>query len=349
MSEKLIEIDGSMGEGGGQILRNAVALSAVLLKPIRVYNIRAKRSNPGLRPQHLTGVKAVAALSSAEVSGLKVGSMEIVFKPRRRRGGRFTFNVGTAGSITLALQTIIPLAFGISKPLSINLGGGTDVKWSPTWNYFKDVFLHILNKIGVDVRADLVRRGFYPKGGGEANVDIYPAKDPESLCLEKQRYEKIDGVIAVSKLREDIPRRIKHSIIKLCLEKSIPCQIYIDRDDESPSEGVSVTLWSSSSDSRIGSSEIGERGLPSEKLGRMMFESIVKEMESGASVDIHLADQILVYLAYISSRYGGKSYFYVREITNHTRTNMWLIEKFLPVKMSVRRERELYRIEIKGI
>ena len=345
----MIEIDGSYGEGGGQILRSSISLSVLTKKPVRIKNIRANRPNPGMRAQHFTAVKILEKISNASTRGLEIGSRELEFYPGDIEGGRFRFDIGTAGSITLALQTIIPLAFEISKPLSINLRGGTDVKWSPTWNYFKDVFLHILNKIGVDVRADLVRRGFYPKGGGEANVDIYPAKDPESLCLEKQRYEKVNGVIAVSKLREDIPRRIKHSIIKLCLEKSILCQIYIDRDDESPSEGVSVTLWSDSFDSRIGSSEIGERGLPSEKLGRMVFESIVKEMKSGASVDIHLADQILVYLAYIASKYGSKSYFYVREVTNHTRTNMWLIEKFLPVKMSVSRERELYRIEIKGI
>lgn len=345
----MIEIDGSHGEGGGQILRNSVSLSVLTGEPVLIKNIRANRPNPGLRAQHLTAVKVLKEISNAQVDGLEIGSMELRFSPDDICGERYRFDIGTAGSITLVLQTIVPLSFDISRSLSLNLRGGTDVRWSPTWNYFDNVFLDTLRSIGIDVETKLIRRGFYPKGGGEVDVEIHPADDLRPLLLEEQDYGDIHGSIAVSRLREDIPRRIKHSITKEVMDRSLHCKIDIDRDDESLSEGVSVTLWSDSKESRVGVSEVGERGLPSERLGRMVAEDIFKEMESRVSLDIHMADQMLIYLAYISAMYGERSSFLTREITGHTSTSAWLIEKFLPVRIDIDRKGGLFRIDIRKI
>ena len=345
----MIEIDGSYGEGGGQILRSSISLSVLTGKPVLIKNIRANRPNPGLRAQHLTAVRVLKEISNASAEGLEIGSPRLEFHPKAIEEDGYRFDIGTAGSITLVLQTIIPLSFEISKPISLTLRGGTDVRWSPTWNYFNDVFLHIVKAIGIDARTKLIRRGFYPKGGGEVEIEIFPVQNPKPLLLEEQEYSDIGGVIAVSKLKDDIPKRIKHSVIKTALERSISCQIDVDRDDESPSEGVSITLWSDSKESKVGASEIGEKGLPSEKLGRIVAENVLKEIESRSSLDIRMADQILVYLAYISAKYGERSFFFTREITGHTRTNAWLIEKFLPVKIIMNRVGKLFKIEIRGI
>src|SRR5436309_9372853 len=162
----MIEVDGSFGEGGGQVLRTAVALAAVLSKEIHVFNIRAGRAEPGLRPQHMTGVKAAAELCSANLQGLEVGATEFVFKPGRLRAGTFRFDVGTAGSVTLVLQTLMPMIAFAPGPVQLEITGGTDVKWSPPIDYVRLVTLPILKKIGYLGDLEIVRRGHYPKGGG---------------------------------------------------------------------------------------------------------------------------------------------------------------------------------------
>src|SRR5439155_1487941 len=162
----MIEVDGSYGEGGGQVLRTAVALAAVLSKEIHVFNIRAGRAEPGLRPQHMTGVQAAAELCSANLQGLEVGATEFVFKPGKLRAGTFRFDVGTAGSVTLVLQTLMPMLAFAPGPVQLEITGGTDVKWSPPIDYVRLVTLPILKKIGYHGHMETVRRGHYPKGGG---------------------------------------------------------------------------------------------------------------------------------------------------------------------------------------
>src|SRR5213593_559478 len=162
----MIEVDGSFGEGGGQVLRTAVALAAVLSKEIHVFNIRAGRAEPGLRPQHMTGVKAAAELCSANLQGMEVDATEFVFKPGKLRTGNFRFDVGTAGSVTLVLQTLMPILAFAPGAVQLEIAGGTDVKWSPPIDYVRLVTLPILKKIGYQGDLETVRRGHYPKGGG---------------------------------------------------------------------------------------------------------------------------------------------------------------------------------------
>ena len=344
----MIEIDGSYGEGGGQILRSTVTLSVLTQKPVRITKIRANRPNPGLRAQHLTAIKFLKELSNADVKGLEIGSSIVEFYPGELIEKDYKFDIGTAGSITLVLQTVIPLAFNIRRAIRIKLSGGTDVKWSPTWNYFREVFLPIVNKMGVDVDAKLIRRGFYPKGGGEVELTLNPVNRFSPLQISEQDYNEVKGSIAISKLRDDIARRIEHAIVKNLVKKSIPCKINVERDDSSLSEGVSLTLWSEGEESVIGASSVGERGLPSDKLGRETSEEIFKEMSSRESLDTHMADQILIYLSFVAATKGEESFFLTREITGHARTNAWLMEKFLPVKIVIERKGKLFEVRVKG-
>jgi RNA 3'-terminal phosphate cyclase (ATP) len=165
---KVIEIDGSFGEGGGQVLRTAVALSALLGREVHIKNIRAKRPNPGLRAQHMTAVKAVAALCDAETIGLEIESTELSFMPRKIVSGSFKFDVGTAGSISLVLQALMPAGAFSSGGTEFEITGGTDVRWSPTIDYVRFVILPMLSRLGYAAELKLIRRGHYPKGGGKS-------------------------------------------------------------------------------------------------------------------------------------------------------------------------------------
>lgn len=344
----MIEIDGSYGEGGGQILRSSISLSVLTQQPVVIKKIRANRPNPGLRAQHLTAIKILKEFSDADVKGLEIGSSVVEFHPCRLVEKNYKFDIGTAGSVTLVLQTIIPLAFEIKSSIHVKLRGGTDVKWSPTWNYFRDVFLPLVRKIGINVDAKLIRRGFYPKGGGEIEVTLHPARRLQPFRVMEQNYGEIGGIIAISKLRDNIAKRIEHAAVKRAVKESIPCKIGVERDDSSASEGVSITLWSRSEESIIGVSKVGEKGLPSEKLGGGAAEEIINEMLSKESLDTHMADQILIYLSYIAVKKGDESVFLTRDITEHTRTNAWLIRKFLPVEISVERKNGLHEVRIRG-
>src|SRR5437879_9281546 len=181
----MIEIDGSYGEGGGQVLRTAVALAAVLSKGIHVFNIRAGRAEPGLRPQHMTGVKAAAELCSSELEGLRVGSTEFTFKPGKLRAGTFRFDVGTAGSVTLVLQTLMPILAFAPGTVQLEITGGTDVKWSPPIDYVRLVMLPILKKVGYHGELELVRRGHYPKGGGLVKFSSGGASKLRAMTYQK--------------------------------------------------------------------------------------------------------------------------------------------------------------------
>ena len=168
------EIDGSYGEGGGQLLRTSVVLAAITGLPVHMYNIRAKRSNPGLAPQHLTAVKAVAALCNAQTEGVEVKSQEIIFRPGPLRGGEYDFPVGTAGSVTLVLQAALPAAMACGEKLRMRISGGTDVRAAPPLDYFRYVLLPLVYSMGARAKIEVLLRGYYPRGGGKVVVDVEP-------------------------------------------------------------------------------------------------------------------------------------------------------------------------------
>src|SRR3989442_6998839 len=208
----MIEVDGSYGEGGGQVLRTAVALAAVLSKEILVFNIRAGRAEPGIRPQHMTGVKAAAELCSANLQGLEVGATEFVFKPGKLRVGTFRFDVGTAGSVTLVLQTLMPILAFAPGPVQLEITGGTDVKWSPPIDYVRLVALPILSKIGYRGELELVRRVHYPKGGGLVRFLTQGPSKLQTLTNEKSgSISRIYGISHATALPRHVAERQANS------------------------------------------------------------------------------------------------------------------------------------------
>ena len=321
-------IDGSYGEGGGQILRTAVALSVLTKKPVEIDNIRANRPNPGIKPQHYTAMKSIEELCDGESEGLEIGSSHLKFIPGEIKSGKYKFDIGTAGSITLVFQACLLSAVKAHEPITMRVVGGTDVKWSPSWDYFTYVFLQLLQKMGIMVNVQLIKRGYYPKGGGEAVLTINPSKEILPLHLEKQReFSAVDGIIHSANLPGHISTRMKHAAIKMLLKKNLKATIKIE-ETQSLSPGTGITLWTKSNDATLGSTNLGEMGIPAEKIGEDAASQILQDIEIGATIDIHAFDQILPYFA-IAQKKGLTCV--VREISNHARTNMWLVKQFFDV------------------
>ena len=333
----MIEIDGSFGEGGGQIVRTAVTLSAITKKPVKVFNIRAKRKNPGLSYQHLTAINSVAEICDAEIKGAEKGSSVVEFYPKKIKGGKFSFDVGTAGSVTLVLQCcLLPSLFSNEKT-KIKIRGGTDVKWSPPVDYFQNVFLKIISKMGANIELKIMKRGFYPKGGGDIEVNIEPVKELKKLDLsQKKETKNINGIAFISNLPEHILKRMKDSALKKLLDYNVKIK---DEITHSFSPGAGVTLWT---DTLLGASSLGEKGVSAEKVGENAANNLLGEIKSGATLDVYASDQILPYLALAKD----KSTFLTRKLSMHAETNMWLIKKFVDVEFDVKEQNGLKRVEV---
>ncbi len=328
----MIEIDGSYGEGGGQILRMAVALSALTRKPVRITNIRAKRPNPGLRRQHITAIEAVKKMCEGSAEGLQEHSPSIAFHPKKIVGGEHFFNIGTAGSITLVLQACILPSLFAEKETKIVLNGGTDVKWAPPWDYFQHVFLPLLKKMGIHVEGRLHRRGYYPKGMGKAEIIIQPCKELHPLPYDSGGLT-IEGIVHIADLPRYIAERVKHSAEEEIEKGGKEPSISI-REGEAASPGVGIVLWAHNG-TIIGADCLGERGLPAETVGKNAAQNLMKEIEAGVDVDEKAVDQILPYMALVNI----PSSFTCRSVSKHAETEMWLLEKFLNVKFEIK-ERE---------
>jgi len=324
----LLEIDGSYGEGGGQVLRNSAALACVKNTPIKITNIRANREQPGLKPQHYVVLKSLEEIFSADTSSVEIGSTEVIFKPGKIKPGKYKFEVGTAGSITLVFQAIILACINTKEQITVSISGGTDVKWSPSWDYFENVFLPLIEKMGVKVYSDIILRGYYPRGGGEAVVTINPVKKLKPLSIsDEQEFSEVKGTICLSNLSEDISKRIKHTAIKTLMKNDILTTIDVQQST-SLSPGVGVTLWGSTKDAIMGSSVLGDKGVPSEQVGLNAANFLLEEIKSYSTIDIHAFDQILPYM--VLAKEVGSSCCNVRSLSSHASTNMWLLKQFYP-------------------
>ena len=260
----MIEIDGSYGEGGGQIVRSALSLSCLFRKPFRIFNIRKGRGKPGLMPQHLTCVRAAQLISGAEVKGEHAGSTELLFSPKEVKGGYFSFDIGTAGSTSLVFQTLIPaLAFSQQKTI-LTLKGGTHVPFSPSFHYLSGIFIHFLEQLGIRVQIAIESYGFYPKGGGIVRADIFPPKNIKPLrIIERGSILRLTGYSAVGNLPLSIAERQKDALVKrINYEiKDIKVSPLIELlEVPSMGQGTFVYLESRAQHSIAGFTALGARG-----------------------------------------------------------------------------------------
>ena len=324
-----IDIDGSFGEGGGQILRTALSLSCITGLPFRLFNIRKGRKKSGLMPQHITCVNAVSEICNAKVSGCSKGSTSLTFTPGKINSGNYTFDIKTAGSTSLVFQTILPPLLFADGPSHITIIGGTHVPFSPNYHYISEVFIPVLNKLGIKIEPSIVKYGFYPKGGGEVSFKILPAGKIKSLnAASKETLVNISGYTGVSRLPLTIAEREKNSVLKALHPLSAEIQIM---DVSSPGEGTFVFLKGEYDNTLCGFSSLGERGKPAERVGKEAAEQFMHFHNSPACLEPHLSDQILIYL----SLSNENSSFTTSCITQHLLTNIWVIEKFLKVRCQI--------------
>lgn len=324
-----IEIDGSTGEGGGQILRSALVIAALTGRPLRIWDIRARRRRPGLAAQHLTAVRAVAALCGARVEGDRLGSTELVFVPRHApRPGTWTFDVGTArpggsaGAAGLVLQTVaLPLAFA-DAPSHVEVVGGTHVPLSPPADFLETVWAPWLSRIGLHVAPYLLAYGFYPTGGGRIAADIAPPTGPEPLVAEDPgRLLEVEVRALAAELPAHIPARMAGRARTLLAPLGVPIRERPARV-RAASPGAFCYVHLHFEHAEAGFVALGAPGVPSERVAEQAVAEALSHTESRAALDRHMADQILLPLAFAP----GPSRFSTSMATLHLETQAWLLE-----------------------
>lgn len=327
----MITIDGSHGEGGGQLVRLGCALSALTGRPIRLHGVRARRDPPGLAPQHLAAVQAVAQLCNAETEGLALRAQEFTFRPGSIQGGDYRFDVGTAGSITLVLQAVLPVALAAPAASTFHILGGTDVRAAPSFDYFRYIFVPLLQRLGLDVRVRLVRRGYYPRGGGAAEVRVLPGR-PGPLALDTPGVlQELGGIAHVANLPAHIVERMQHTAVQVLAEHGrARIEPQLLGHAEAIGQGGAIVLWARLENTLLGGSEVAQRGIPAERIAEHAAHALSEELRAGVTLDIHAADQLLIYLALA----GRPSHFTARAYSSHAQTTAWLIEQFLPVRVT---------------
>ena len=342
----VLEINGGERSGSGTILRLAVALASILKDELHIYNIRGKRSPSGLRPQHLEAVLTAAKLCNADVEGATLGSRELLLRPEEIAGGEIEAEIGTAGSIPMLLLTVLPICAFARRAVHLRVrNGGTDVRNAPTTNYLRHVFLPMLGRMGLKASLSIHKFGYYPKGMGEVSLEVQPCQ--KLLPVQLEDFGRLDGLYGISVCTFLKERRVAERQAKAAEEylrgHGFSAKIDVLYDSSNPlQKGSSLVLWANTdTGALLGGNAIGELKKPSEEVGREAAENIGKELDVKATVDVHLADMLVPYVALADEG----SVYLARSMTEHLDTNIWLTQKILGVKFHVSKSGNLYRIE----
>lgn len=316
----MIEIDGSTGEGGGQILRSSLSLAMVLGEAVRIVNVRANRKQPGLKQQHLTALRAAAEVCGATLSGDAPRSMQVTFTPGPIRAGEYLFDVGTAGSATLVLQTVLPALLAADSPSRVEVRGGTHNPWAPPFDYLRRVFAPLLARMGHGVDLVLDRHGFFPAGGGRIRAVVRPAAAPAPLLLtERGDVVRTHATAIVSQLPRSIGER-EMDVVRKRLDWE---RTTVEEIDAAGPGNICMCEVECEHLTELFTA-FGRRGKPAERVAADAVRDVRNYLRAGAPVGEHLADQLLLPLALLG---GGR--FETTALSPHTQTNLSVIERFL--------------------
>lgn len=364
----MIILDGNYGEAGGALVRVALALSALTSQEFKVTNIRAGRTDSGLKPQHLTAIKTLKEFCHAETNNIDIGSTELHFKPGKIKKGIYDIDIGTAGSITLLLQALIlPSLFAPGK-VTFNITGGTCGKWQASVDYLQNILLPYLNRFVEKIEMKILKRGYYPKGQGLIRLEISPRfnihkyesfsalseelpfKIPKIIMLEQGKLEQIRGIVNVSvELQEkEVGERIKNAVVGSVKQYNIPINIRVEYAKAESIGGEALVWGVFSKDGKVdydnpvllAGDALVEKGKNSEEIGKEAAEELKKQIDVHAAVDHHLADQLIQFMGLLS---GSK--IKAGEVSKHAETNMYVVEKFLPVAFKL--EKNVVSVEEK--
>ncbi len=349
----MLIIDGSTGEGGGQILRSALTISTIIKKPIKITNIRTKRNNPGLRHQHVTTIKLLSKLFNIHIENAELGAewINISFDKNSENYDEinkdtYNIDIGTAGSIPLLLQTVIPSIAISQKNILIQLTGGTDVKFSPTIDYVKYVMREAFNRIGILFDVNVIKRGFYPNGKGIVNIEIQKAKNlkPIDFCNFRETNPHIISI--VGRLPKHVNDRQISSALSNLEKNGIKCEKYKSSIENSESPGSSILVYSiSESGVYLGADSIGEKNLKAETIGHNVSKKYIEEFKFRACIDKHLADMLVLPLSFVKE----KSRYKISSISKHLLTNLEIIKKINGMEYQIDKIAESeFIITIKG-
>lgn len=335
---KFLKLDGSFGEGGGQIFRTAVTLSCIMKQPIIIENIRKNRKNPGLKSQHLTTLNILKKICNAEFDKIEIGDTSLKFIPGKVQSFNLTENVGTAGSISLIFQVLIPLIAICKKKLKLSIIGGTDVLWSPSIDYTQIILREVYSRMGINFSINIIKRGFYPKGGGIVELKVFPSEKINSIILKKRKEKNAEMKCIFSKL----PFKLISNQIKLIEKKLIENDFKIEikvKEETALDSGSSLLISSIDEDSIMGIDSIYN-------IKTNQFDVNLNQfIDSSYSVDGHLADMVVL----PASLAHGITIFQVSKISKHLETNLFVASEITGCKYGIGKLRDGYEIRIEGI
>jgi RNA 3'-terminal phosphate cyclase (ATP) len=331
-----LKINGGHGEGGGQIIRSAIALSCITKQPIHLENIRKNRKISGLRPQHLTAINILQKIANAKVIGAEVGSTEIKFIPGDAKNLDLVEDVGTAGSIPLILQVLIPVVAMSKKQFNLRIKGGTDVLWSPTIDYTQHVLQEAYSRMGINFSLELIKRGYYPKGGGEIKLQVNPS-NVKSILFSKRKTNKVKLICSFSKFTNNEIKNKVYEIVKQLTDANFIVDVEI-KSEEALDSGASLLIYSIDDDSIIGID-----ALYNKKTSK--FDLDMDNFIKNYAIDDNLADMLIV----PASLASGKTILPVKEITKHLETNLFVTSKITGCKYGIGKTSNGFEVIIEGI